>query len=170
MAEKAADVRHFEHEDMMQRISTLEAEMKESAETISNFITRQIDDFADFRLELLKELRSIERSIASKCEQDSAIIATQNRELQRLDRVEGSQEETAKALAVVTENMRTLKLETDKSLGAAHEAIRGHGRRIEHLERRAGKMALKVIYGALGAAGVAAITWAVTRIVSGLSL
>lgn len=167
MIEKPAEVRHLEHEEFGRKIDDLAKQVHDSEEEMSDFIVRQLDSENNFRLELLKEVRGIERSIASKCEQDSAIIATQNRELQRLDRVETDCHETAQALAVVTENMRSLKEDTDKSLTAAHDAIRGHGKRIDHLEKKPGKTALKILYGGLGVAATALITWLVTRFAEG---
>jgi len=164
MSEKSAEMRHLEHEDFGKKLEELQRQTGENEETIRDFIARQADAFAEMRIELLNEVRGIERAIASKCEQDSAIIATQNRELQRADRMDSDGRATAQALAVVTENMRALKTETDKSLRAAHDAIRGHGTRIDKLERKGGKVALKVLYAAAGVAGTVAITLGVQRL------
>ncbi len=140
---------------------------EEQTETISNYMVRQADAFANFRVELLNEVRSIEHSIASKCEQDSAIIATQNRELQRVDRVEGAGAETAKALAVVAASMENLKKDTVKDLAAAHDAIRGHGARLKTLEAKGGKLAAKVLFAGAGVVGTSALTWAVMKLLEG---
>lgn len=158
-------------EHRLQLLETGQGELSkrtgEQTDTISNFLVRQADTFAQFRLDLLEEVRAIERSIASKCEQDSAIIATQNRELTHVDRVERDEEETAKVLAVVAASMENLKKDNAKDLAAAHDAIRGHGARLKTLEAKGGKLAVKVLFAGAGVAGTAAITWAVMKLLEG---
>ncbi|MCE5217809.1 hypothetical protein LLH03_12365 [bacterium] len=167
MSEKSAEMRHLEHEDFVRQLTEMRKEVGENDETIRDFIVRQADAFAEMRLELLNEVRGIERSIASKCEQDSAIIGNVNRHEAALIRVQGEGSETAKALAVVTENMKALKTDTDKSLKAAHDAIRGHGIRIDKLEKHGGKLALKILYSIAGVGGTAAITLWVKKLLGG---
>jgi len=167
MSEKSADQRHFEHDDIVRRLGNVEEDTKDNEEAIGNFVTRQIEYFSEFRVELLKDVHAIKDSIAAKCEQDSAIISRQNRELQRVDRMEGDQRKTAETLAVVVEGMRALKAATDRDLKAAHDAIRGHGTRIDRLEHKGGKVALKVLYGAAGVAGTVAITLGVQKLLGG---
>ena len=161
---RAADIRHFEHDDIKRKIANLEQDTKENEETIGNFLTRQADEFANFRLEFIKEIRAIERSIASKCEQDSAIIVTQNRHTREIDRVITEGNATAKALAVVASSMKSLREETDQSLDAAHKALRVHGGRIDTLEKRAGKLAIKVLSAGAGIVGTVALTYWITRL------
>ena len=167
MNEKSADMRHLEHEEFVRQLAEVRKEVGEHDEDIRDFMARQADDFANMRIELLNDVRGIERAIASKCEQDSAIIATQNRELQRVDRMDADGRATAQALAVVTENMRALKTATDRDLKAAHEALRGHGTRIDKLEKHSGKLALKILYAAAGVAGTAGITLGVQKLLGG---
>lgn len=167
MSEKSAEMRHLEHEDFGKKLDELTKEVGENEDTIRDFMTRQADDFANMRLELLNEVRGIERAIASKCEQDSAIIATQNRELQRSDRMDADARATAQALAVVTENMKTLKEETNKSLKAAHDAYRGLEPRVTRLEKHGGKLAQKILFTAASVAGGAAITLGVQKLLGG---
>jgi len=167
MSEKSPEMRHLEHEEFGKQLDGLRKEVGENDETIRDFIVRQADAFAEMRLELLKEVRGIEHSIASKCEQDSAIIGNVNRHEAALIRMQGEGSETAKALAVVTENMKALKAATDRDLKAAHDAIRGHGTRIDRLEHKGGKVALKVLYGAAGVAGTVAITLGVQKLLGG---
>lgn len=171
MTEKSADQRHFEHDDIVRRLGNVEEDTKDNEETIGDFITRQTEYFSEFRIELLKEVHAIKDSISAKCEQDSAIISRQNRELQRVDRMEGDQRKTAETLAVVVEGMRALKADTDKSLKAAHDAYRKieevHGKRLEKLEHKGGKLALKILYGIAGVAGTAGITLGVQRLLGG---
>ena len=164
MPEKPPEVRHAEHEAILKRIDGIDAAVAKIDDDADNFRVRQADTFAEFRVELLKEVRTIERSIASKCEQDSAIIATQNRELMRSDRVESAGTATAQALAVVTENMRTLKTSTDLSLDAAHKAIRKLEPRIDKLEHMGGRWAIRVL-GIAGSAAVGAfVLWVLQKL------
>ncbi len=164
MSEKSADMRHLEHEDYDKKLDELRRQIEKNEGDDEDFRIRRLEDENNFRLELLNEVRTIERSIASKCEQDSAIIATQNRELRRVDRMEEEGRATAQALAVVTENMKALKAATDRDLKAAHDSIRDThgkieavGRRVEKLEHKGGKLALKILYWAAGVGGGAAI-------------
>jgi hypothetical protein len=174
MSEKSAEMRHLEHEDFVRQLAEMRKEVGENDETIRDFIVRQADAFAEMRLELLKEVRGIEHSIASKCEQDSAIIGNVNRHEAALIRMQGEGSETAKALAVVTENMKALKAATDRDLKAAHDGIRethgkieAVGKRVEKLEHKGGKLALKILYGVAGVGGTAAITLWVKKLLGG---
>ncbi|MFA5027648.1 MAG: hypothetical protein WC713_07190 [Candidatus Methylomirabilota bacterium] len=167
MNEKSAEMRHLEHEEFVRQLAEMRKEVGENDETIRDFIVRQADAFAEMRLELLKEVRGIEHSIASKCEQDSAIIGNVNRHEAALIRMQGEGSETAKALAVVTENMKALKAATDRDLKAAHDAIRGHGTRIEKLEKHGGKLAQKILFTAASVAGGSAITLGVQKLLGG---
>jgi hypothetical protein len=166
MHDKPPEVRHVEHEGFVKRLESFDAAMDKQEENGEDFRLRLVEQFTEFRLELLKEVHAIERSIQMKCENDNLLIATQNREVGRLDRVESAGAETAKALAVVAASMQTLKANTDTSLTAAHTALRGHGTRLERLETHGGKLAIKILYSAVGVAATVAITSWVTMLLA----
>ncbi len=171
MGEKPPEMRHLEHEGFVKKLDGIEEAMDKREDAVEDFRMRLVEQFGEFRLELLKEIRAIERSIQMKCENDNLIIATQNREVGRLDRVEGGGTETAKALAVVASSMENLKVDTAKSLKAGHDGIReqsgridGHDKRLKGLEARGGKFAIKVLSGASAIAATAGITWWITTL------
>jgi len=174
MGEKSAEARHLEHENFGKKLDGLQQQISKVEDDFENYIFRRLDDENNFRLGLLKEVHSIDRAISVKCEQDSTIIGNVNRHEAALVQVQGQGSETAKALAVVTENMKALKTATDRDLKAAHDAIRETdgkiekvGKRVEKLEHKGGKLALKILYGIAGAGGTVAITLWVQRLLGG---
>jgi signal transduction histidine kinase len=136
MGEKSAEARHLEHEDFGKKLDELTKEVGENEDTIRDFMTRQADAFANMRLELLNEVRGIERAISSKCEQDSAIIATQNRELQRSDRMDADARATAQALAVARD-IHEVKKDYSRVVAGIenilHPSSTLHGLRLEEI-------------------------------------
>lgn len=165
--EKSPELRHAEHELILQNAKMASDEMKRQSDALNEFMIRQSDANADWREKFLGEIHAVERSIASKCENDSAIIAIQNREVGRLDRIERDQEETAKALAVVATSMEALQADMTKGLKAAHDAIRGHGARIDTLEQRSGRTALYWLRNTGLLAVGAGITYLATKLTGG---
>jgi hypothetical protein len=164
MPEKTADVRHYEHEGLLKNIDLLMERDEKRTETLTDFIISQSEANAEFREKFLGEIHNLERGISMKSENDNTIIATQNREIIRLNKVEEAAEETAKALAVVANTMENLANSMKKDLKEAHDAIRGQDTRIKKMEVKSGKLALKILSYVAFTGGGILLAWALGKI------
>jgi len=162
--EKPEQVRHYEHDEMLERLKLSEKLGTELVEKMSDFIVHQSEFMHGLKAEMLQEIRQLERGISQKTEMDSGIIARQADQEKRLDRMEGMQDDTARTIERTAALVEQIAEKTKSDLKAAHDAIRGHGQRIEKLEKHGGKVAVsawKYIGASAGSVAVALlIAWA----------
>jgi hypothetical protein len=140
--EKPSEVRHYEHEEFLKRMSQLEARDEERTNTVTTFIATQSDFMANMKADMIDELRMLERGISEKTSMDSGIIVRQVDQEKRLDRIETSQNDTAHALDRTISVIERMEKDQEKSLKAAHDAIRDHEDRITILQSAGGKTAI----------------------------
>jgi chromosome segregation ATPase len=156
---KTAESRHAEHELMFEEFRKMQNWREEFTNSITQAIANHSDALHDNALKTVEKLSSLERGIAEKTSIDSGLMVRQS----NIENAFSKLDEQNDRISRTTERLAFISEQQVKQIDDAHTAVRGVGKRVDTLERKSGKLALKILFGALVLICTIGGTWLIQR-------